>query len=231
MSRRKMDMNAEQVLTQVMDDWIWTRLHKNKVGNINSYERECEKKKQINGTDVWLYTKNSNKLSIDEKAQLYYINKNLPTFAFELSFIGQDGSLRNGWFVNETLDTNMYMLVYPYATTTNVSELVYNSFTKLECILISKNNIWKELNKFGLTKEFLLKEIDKIRKENKIGRHRFENIDWCYLNMSNVNDYSETPINIVIKREKLIQLANQTFLATKEKLVLGKGNEKGLKIF
>lgn len=226
MSRRKEDMKAEQLLTKIMDDWIWNRLYG--VGNISKHTRETIKENQINGTDIWLHTKNNNKISVDEKAQLYYINQNLPTFAFELGFIGQTGNIRDGWFVNDKLDTKMYMLIYPYATTKDITKLDYNSFTKLDCILISKNIIWKELYKVGLTKEFLLEETKKMREKGEIGRNFFSNINWCYLNMSDPKKYSETPINIVIRKEKLLEMANQVFVATKEKVVLSKGEESGL---
>ena len=228
MSRRIEDMQAEQTLTKVMDIWVWSRLKG--IGNISTYIRETNKEKQINGTDVWLCTKNEKRISVDEKAQLYYINQNLPTFAFELGFIGQTGNIKQGWFVNDTLNTNMYMLIYPYANTTDITKLEYSSFTKLECILISKLAIWKELYKVGLTKELLIEETKKMRENGEIGRKSFPNIDWCYLNMSDSNKYTETPINIVIRKDKLLEIANQIFIATPEKLILGKGKEKGIMI-
>ena len=225
MSRRIEDMQAEQTLTKVMDIWVWSRLKE--IGNISTYIRETNKAKQINGTDVWLHTKNKTKISVDEKAQLYYINQNLPTFAFELGFIGQTGNVKDGWFINDKLDTKMYMLIYPYAKTTEIEKLEYSSFTKLECILISKLAIWRELCNVGLTKNILIEETKKMREKGEIGRKFFPNIDWCYLNMSNPEKYSETPINLVIKKDKLIEIANQIFIATPDKLFLGKGQEKG----
>ena len=229
MSRKKEDMQAEQILAKIMDEWIWSKLHG--VGNISSHIRETMKSNQINGTDVWLYTKNNRKISIDEKAQLYYINQNLPTFAFELGFIGQTGDIKNGWFIKDKLDTKMYMLIYPYANTKDITKLDVTSFLKLDCILISKNIIWKELYKIGLTKEFLLEETIKMREKGEIGRKFFTNIDWCYLNLSDPKKYSEAPINIVIRKEKLLEMANQVFTCTKDKLVLLKGKEKGLTLF
>lgn len=225
MSRKVEDMKAEQLLADITNAWVWNNLKG--IGNIVSYEREKDKTKQVRGTDIWLHTKNGTKISVDEKAQLYYINKGLPTFAFELDFIGQTGNIQKGWFLNDNLDTNMYLLIYPYATTDKISKLEYSSFTKLECILISKKAIWNELYKVGLTKDFLMQETMQMRKEKQIGKKFFDGIDWCYLNMSDPEQYSETPINIVIKKYKLMELANQLFLATPTKLYFGKGKEQG----
>lgn len=225
MSRRKEDMQAEQLLSSLMNIWVWEPLKG--VGNIKSFSREKDKDKQLKGTDVWLETKSNKLISVDEKAQLYYINANLPTFAFELGFIGQGGQVKQGWFVNNNLDTNMYMLVWPYAKTTELSKLTYDSFIKLECILISKNVIWQELIRSGLTYDFLLEETTKMRESGQVGRKFFPGIEWCYLNMSDPKKYTETPINIIIKKDKLLELANQIFFATPDKLLLGKGEDKG----
>ena len=225
MSRFQEDIKAEQILSHIMNVWVWDRLKD--VGNIETYTRETNKDKQLNGTDLWLHTKNKTHISIDEKAQLYYINANLPTFAFELGFLGQNGQVKQGWFVNNSLDTNMYMLIYPFANTEDLSTIEYSSFEKLDCILISKKALWNELIKNGLSYEYLLEETKKMRESGQVGRKYLPNIDWCYLNFSDPDKYTETPINLVIRKEKLLELANQVFVATPQKLLLKKGKEKG----
>lgn len=52
--------------------------------------------KQYQGIDIEIKdTKHNKIINIDEKAQLAYINKNLPTFAFELSYI-KDNQYKKG---------------------------------------------------------------------------------------------------------------------------------------
>ena len=80
-SRRAADMNAESELAEFLDENLYSQLLGE--GKFLSIERMAEKKQQLQGIDVTAKTQNS-VFYIDEKAQLYYINKNIPTFAFEL---------------------------------------------------------------------------------------------------------------------------------------------------
>ena len=46
-----------------------------------------EKEEQLKGKDVQFSIEELENIIIDEKAQIYYINKNIPTFAFEIDFL------------------------------------------------------------------------------------------------------------------------------------------------
>lgn len=83
-SRRAADMNAESELAEFLDENLYSQLLGE--GKFLSIERMAEKEQQLQGIDVTAKTQNS-VFYIDEKAQLYYINKNIPTFAFELQFL------------------------------------------------------------------------------------------------------------------------------------------------
>lgn len=74
-------------------------------------DANTDKEKQKLGIDLEYKGKNSVQ-NIDEKAQLTYINKTLPTFVFELSSL-QKGRITEGWFVLDTPRnlTHYYFLV------------------------------------------------------------------------------------------------------------------------
>lgn len=83
-SRRNQDMTSESELGKFLDKYLYKELLKS--GAFKSITRETEKEVQLNGVDVTCVATNGAVYRIDEKAQLYYINKNLPTFAFEVDF-------------------------------------------------------------------------------------------------------------------------------------------------
>ena len=80
-------------------------------GDLVSITGEANKEKQKLGIDLEYKGKNSVQ-NIDEKAQLTYINKTLPTFVFELSSL-QKGRITDGWFVLDSPRnlTHYYFLV------------------------------------------------------------------------------------------------------------------------
>ena len=155
---------------------------------------------------------------IDEKAQLYYINKGLPTFAFEVSFSDRLGKERLGWLLNDELKTNFYMLIWPYASNTNLSTIKKEDFCKVDCLLIRKDKIKKYLYDNGWTNEKILSEIFKIRNLGLQGKISIPGVKNFYFYHSSSEKYQENPINIVIRKNILIDLADYEFLVTKDKL-------------
>ena len=101
---------------------------------------------------------------IDEKAQLYYINQDLPTFAFELQFL--KGKQRcTGWFLNENLVTDYYLLIWPHAKTAKVSEIKKDDFTVLDALMISRHKIHSFLSRNGLNQDELLCTANSLREK------------------------------------------------------------------
>src|SRR5699024_8884423 len=67
---------------------------------------------QRKGVDVELETEEKNKILVDDKCALYYANKNLQTFTFELSFLNQRGDVSEGWLINPKLSTTHYNIMW-----------------------------------------------------------------------------------------------------------------------
>lgn len=74
-----------------------------------TFERVCDLKLQKKGVDL-IYNHRGRRFYIDEKAQLDYINKHLPTFTFELSYLKNDIE-KTGWLVDTHKITTHYFLV------------------------------------------------------------------------------------------------------------------------
>ncbi|MGS0525781.1 hypothetical protein ACU8V7_11875 [Zobellia nedashkovskayae] len=80
-SNFKSDLEREQELCILLD-----RYYKQYLKHY-TFERVSDMPKQLAGIDlIFIHKTNGKKFYIDEKAQLDYINENLPTFAFELSY-------------------------------------------------------------------------------------------------------------------------------------------------
>lgn len=102
-SRFLEDMNAEKEVSKFLDEYLYK--------NRYSFQRCYDKDNQRRGIDVKI--NNGDILLVDEKAATYYINQDwLQTFVLEISFLGQDGKERDGWFVKDGLDTTHYLLVW-----------------------------------------------------------------------------------------------------------------------
>ena len=67
---------------------------------------------QIEGSDIILSIPSLNiqDAVVDEKASIYYINKDLRTFVLEISFLNRGYQIQEGWFVNDQLSTQYYLM-------------------------------------------------------------------------------------------------------------------------
>lgn len=209
-SRRAADMNAESELAEFLDENLYSQLLGE--GKFLSIERMAEKEQQLQGIDVTAKTQNS-VFYIDEKAQLYYINKNIPTFAFELQFL-KGGRVIEGWFLNDELKTDHYLLIWPFAFVTDVKELKKEDFTKLDALMISKEKLRRELTSLGLDKETLAKRAYQLRSTRTYGKIT-TGIQGVYYFASDPSKYAEAPINIVVSKARLMSLADAHYEITK----------------
>ena len=78
-SLRKSDSIAEQALGAFLDEHFYETLHKRDAGF--EYERVHDRKRQLKGMDV-IVNYHGNRIVIDEKSALHWINRNLRTFSF-----------------------------------------------------------------------------------------------------------------------------------------------------
>lgn len=209
-SRRVSDMNAESELAEFLDKNLYAHLLGE--GRFLSIERMAEKEQQLQGIDVIAKTRSS-VAYIDEKAQLYYINKNIPTFAFELQFL-KGGRVIEGWFLNDNLKTNHYLLIWPFASVDDVKKLKKEDFTKLDALMISKKKLREELASLGLDKQTLAQRASQLRRTRTYGKIT-TGIQGVYYFASDPSKYAESPINIVVSKARLISLADAHYEITK----------------
>ena len=98
MSHFQRDKTHEEIIANWLDKFFYSRLDIFEVGHKRVEEvKEWKriKEAQSQGIDIVLKDKCEEIYFVDEKSQTTYLNKPLPTFAFEISY-EKDGKPRRG---------------------------------------------------------------------------------------------------------------------------------------
>ena len=214
-SRRNDDMSAEAQLACFLDTYLYSRFPQS--DSFSRIERMHNKTEQLAGVDVRFTGKDGSVYDVDEKAQLYYLNKDLPTFAFEIQFL-RDGRETIGWLCNNTLKTDLYLLVWPFATQDTPRDIRWNQFTKADCLLIQKKRLLAMLEKDGLMIKRMQQDAAQFRKAGHTGKATIEGVRGAYYFASDPKKYREAPINIVVTKDRLLSIAQRRYVVTKENL-------------
>ena len=185
----KADLNKEKKLHTLLDHYY------NKHLKNYSFERVHDLKNQLAGVDV-LFKQYSSGVTytIDEKAQLDYINDDLPTFAFEISYLKNE-NLKKGWLFDTTKKTDFYALV------TAIYSDEPGRFTTCKITLVNRQKLLQFLE--GRT-------IKSNRFENRNLPHGKTSIEELndkregYLYFSSFNK-EEKPLNLILRLDFLIE--------------------------
>ena len=197
MTFRQRDSTVEKEIAKFMDEKFY-------LNNVQDFKRFENKEEQLKGMDVSFTLDDFKNIIVDEKAQTHYINKNLPTFAFEISFLRTSGDWTLGWLLDKKKENNYFILIWPFAK--KDWDIKKSDITKLDCLLVNRQKIIDLLEKEGFTKEKIMIEEEKIRREKISGKMGYGDIYFYY-----TDRLSEKPINIVIRKDKLIEIAEKEF--------------------
>jgi hypothetical protein len=194
MSLRISDTNAESQVAMFLDKHFYPT-------NYPIYKRIIEKEEQLKGVDTIINIPMIGEVFCDEKAAVHYVNKGLPTFAFELDFKLYDGRLVEGWFLNKEKKTQYYLLVWIWAS--KEKGFTYDDITKVEVILINRDKIISELTKIGMNPDSMKQKSIEIRKNSQTGviEKDYNKPFYFYL----TTHLQENPLNIILKKDFLIR--------------------------
>ena len=148
MTLRKQDSHAENAVAQFLDQFFYQKYVRNQI-------RYSDLETQLKGVDVTFDFEEQIQLLVDEKAAAHFVNKNIPTFAFELDFVGIDGKLKEGWLFDEKKETQYYLLSWIRAAKTKGFSC--DDISQLEVLLVDRLKIVGLLKEFGLDKTALKK--------------------------------------------------------------------------
>lgn len=192
---------TDEILSNVISDFLDTNFYK----NTTNFNRIFDKERQIIGVDT-IFTLNDVEYVCDEKAAVQYINKYLKTFALELSFFNRGNIEMDGWLLNDTNVNNSYLFCWIDKAKTNKPTSI-TDILDIEIALVKKENIYDYLTKIGWNKDNLLAKTQKIRiNESEYLGDLYD--DGCRFCKS--FQLVERPINILLKRDTLIDLSDYT---------------------
>ena len=224
-------MKAEQALAKFMDRAFYSKLH-DKDGNSIQFHRIVDYNLQKKGVDVCVEVQ-GRRFLIDEKATFYYSNLMIPTFAFEIESIQKNSEQPvEGWLLNDKLATDYYMLIWPNIKCkkqknnnawirVDMDELQEDDFTIIEAMLIKKQRIIEYLNSFDWHKSRILDYAKRLRRLNDMAtnniKEKIPGISEFYFYLS--KNLAEQPVNIVIRKDRLCELADANYFISLEKYV------------
>jgi len=167
-----------------------------------TFLRKDDLKSQYAGIDLVLKDKVSGEERyIDEKAQLYYLNKSLATFTFEISYL-KHGIWKKGWFYDEKKLTQTYFL-FTSIETNNQGEFINCRF-----ISINRKYLQEFLEEAGLSEEKIY-AYDRLFREDKKkynGNQVIFELDSSFGTFHcSFSNLKEEPINLKIKLDALLE--------------------------
>ena len=205
MSYRKRDSKVEEELSKFLDKYLYSAITKDLV-------RYSDKSDQLLGKDVSFSLENMGNMIVDEKAATHYINKDIPTFAFELSFLLSDGREVKGWLLDKDKVTEYYLLMWVNAD--KIWDMVMDDITKVEAILLNRNKLIDYLKSESYDEDKLNRANLKIRNNNLDGALGKKQDTSIYF--FSTQKLSEKPVNVVVRKKKIEELSDKHYVITKE---------------
>jgi len=202
-SQRRSDSNGERELAKYMDEHFYSRVKLRAGTNV---KRLDDLESQYAGIDVEI-SNGGQSIKIDEKAALYYVNRELDTFAFELSFVNKAGRINTGWFMDDSKMTTHYLLLYPKSSVDDLSKIQNSDFRDVHGILVSRAKLKEHLESMGYTKEKLQWYNSYMRSNVMDGRYR----DDGNFHFSISGKLYERPVNLILARSRLEMIADAVF--------------------
>lgn len=164
-----------------------------------TFKRLQDIKNQLAGIDLVFINKNTEAtFNIDEKAQLDYINEDLPTFAFEIQY-QKKGTIKKGWLFDENKKTDFYALI------TAVFSDEPNLFTSCKITLVNRKKLHSLLEKKGINENLLSTYIKKNKEfKGKLKLKELDDKNEGYLFFS-ASRKAEKPVNLILKLSFLLE--------------------------
>jgi len=197
MTNFESDLSQEAILSKYLD-----QVYKNKD---LEFERIFDLNKQHQGIDIIMMV-NSNEYFIDEKAQLHYLNNDLPTFTFELSYL-KNGEYRKGWLFDKNKLTEYYFLITGIILKKGKTKLlVSDDIESVKITSVNRGKLINHLALIGLGKDKLLEYDSEIRINKTNGKNPISELNPNSEGLIYFSEkYKEEPINLQLRLNFLIK--------------------------
>ncbi|MEY8371036.1 hypothetical protein AAK938_05800 [Aerococcaceae bacterium 50-4] len=226
-----------------INNWIKNHFYKDQPpkGEIRYLNINFNEKLQHRGVDFFICDReifgDKKEHWIDCKSAIYYSKRirndrnerpnSLPTFAFELYSKNKNSEYKLGWLFGEKYNlTEFYFLSWLWVDlpnnnkeldAVNVNEIKYDNIEEIEVMIIDKKTMQQYATSIGITKtNFENKALELINnfyeyKQDRINIEKSNGNAWLkYTNMLH-----EKPVNLIIRKSKLKELAIKHLLIKK----------------
>ena len=181
MSSFKNDLKNEGLLAPFLDTVYTKRL------NCYTFERISKIEQQLEGVDL-IFTQKTT-------GNQYCINEDLPTFAFELSYL-KNKKEQNGWLFDQNKKTDFYALVTAIFQDDN-------EYSSCKITLVNRKKLIVKLSDMG----FQAHRMKNYRRDGEHGKVKVPFLNpktQGYLYWSK-NNKAEQPLNLIIRLEWLLR--------------------------
>lgn len=191
------DLSKENLLGKYLDG-IYLKLFDG-----FTIKRVSDVDEQHRGIDIIIF-KDEKEYYIDEKAQLDYLEIDLPTFAFEISYL-KNGFQKNGWLFDKTKITDKYFLITSIFC--NTEKEPESGFKNCKIFSVDRVKLIKLLQSKELNYQRISEINQEIRDGNSEGRiptkelNSFTEGNFHFTKSGKV----EEPINIILKLDFLMK--------------------------
>ena len=188
MSLFKSDLAKEEILGRFLDkQYLKAGLKTHRIGGTNL---------QYKGVDLLLHDENGLDFKVDEKAQLHYLNKDLPTFALEIDYF-KDGAIKPGWLFDSKKITEIYAFVFSIHLVAGVDLLTKEAeLASCEVVFVNRLRLINELAMLDLDQKICSAQSAVLRSDAE--RIKIQHASGFNFQIS--RQLAEAPVNLVVKR-------------------------------
>ncbi|HFI0409949.1 TPA: hypothetical protein ACGOX2_001860 [Streptococcus suis] len=210
-------------ISPFLDEYFYNKKI-NPSGNVK-FKRVTDEALQNKRIDGYL----NDDVAADEKVATHYVNDTLNTFAFEINY-SKNNKILDGWLFGDKYSETKYYIL-GYVKCNNVQKREWQQIRKdnieqIDLIFVEKESIHRFLLEFNITKEnygevskeirtYLNKYNLKSKTVNTEINKTTKSIRW-FLSPGSI--YYENPLNILIQKSDLCDLAKYCFEETRSQI-------------
>ena len=202
MTEFKDDLRREKIIADWMDKYFYSKFNPSEIATKRPHEfgdKAREKRAQYGGVDIVMKDNDSKIYLIDEKSQTNYLNKNRPSFAFEI-FSFSNEKVKKGWLLDSKKKTDYYILIYPNSKKIGGYKELYDKeeIDFVSVYLIERQKLLEEIYKIGLTNEKIIEEASNLTEVNTLVN--IKGIPPEKVSLYKSKKMEEIPVNLVVKK-------------------------------
>ena len=166
-------------------------------------ERITDKKRQLSGVDIICrHGDIPGELLIDEKAATSWANREIGTFAFELSFLLGEIEIE-GWFLerDRKSETTHWLCVWPRTSGGQINSV--EDIISAEVVLIECKSLRRWARRIAGKSTIYLEDCI----QNLRNSHEIREMEWAGLRVIISRNLPEQPINLLVPKEILRTLS------------------------